>query len=89
MSTDGDDPKDKKPQPPSTLAGVVPQQPPGRPGLPPPRSTHGGPPRPGSSTSRPPFNPGATPRPTTPTGSPRPGTPSQSPPFSQSGATPR
>ncbi|HEY5924117.1 MAG TPA: hypothetical protein VIV11_20695, partial [Kofleriaceae bacterium] len=50
MSSEGDDPKDKRPPPPSTLAGVVPQPP--KPGLPPPRSTHGGgapPPRPGQT----------------------------------------
>ncbi|HEY5944149.1 MAG TPA: hypothetical protein VIV40_01600 [Kofleriaceae bacterium] len=74
MSTDGDDPRDKPPQPPSTLAGVVPQPP--KPGLPPPRSTHGGPPapRPGSQ-SQPPFSP---------TGAPPPG----QRPFSQPQGTP-
>lgn len=76
MSAEGDDPKDKKPQPPSTLAGVVPQPP--RPGLPPPRSTHGGPPRPGSA-SQPPFVPGGQ----TPPGQRAPFSQPQTPPTPQ------
>ncbi len=99
MSTDGDDPKDKKPQPPSTLAGVVPQPP--RHGLPPPRSTHGrsggtqpppfvpsgATPRAGSQ-SQPPFSPGGQPRPfSQPQGQPTP-PPSQPGPTPQSGAHP-
>jgi hypothetical protein len=76
MSAEGDDPKGKKPQPPSTLAGVVPQPP--RPGLPPPRSTHGGPSRPGSA-SQPPFVPGGQ----TPPGQRAPFSQPQTPPAAQ------
>jgi hypothetical protein len=82
MSTDGDDPKDKARTPPSsTLAGVVPQPPAGRPGLPPPRSAGLPPSRSGSPSQTPPLAPGGQ--------TPRAGSPSQTPPFAPGGQMPR